>query len=52
MAIACLKDLLFSNFLAQFGFVLLCIGLVFTGFWAMLVGVYAFAQTYRLSQVK
>ena len=38
-----------AGFAAQFGILLLCIGVVFTAFWAMLVGAYAFAQTYRLS---
>lgn len=38
-----------AGFIAQFGIMLFCIGIVFTGFWAMLVGAYAFAQTYRLS---
>lgn len=34
------------------GLALLCVGLLFTQFWAMVVGAYAFAQTYRLSPVK
>lgn len=34
------------------GVALLCVGLLFTQFWAMVVGAYAFAQTYRLSDVK
>jgi uncharacterized protein DUF4013 len=38
-----------ASFLAQFGIVFLCIGIVFTGFWAAVVGAYAFAQAYRLS---
>src|SRR5262249_15065636 len=40
---------LVAGFIAQFGIILFCIGLVFTGFWAAVVGAYAFAQTYRLS---
>lgn len=34
------------------GLAALCIGILFTEFWAMVVGAYAFAQTYRLSTVK
>ena len=34
------------------GVILLCIGLLFTEFWAMVVGAYALGQTYRLSSVK
>lgn len=34
------------------GFLLLCIGLLFTNFWAMAVGAYAFAQVYRLAKTK
>lgn len=34
------------------GFAMLCIGVLFTEFWAMLVGAYAFAQVYRSSTVK
>jgi hypothetical protein len=30
----------------------LCIGILFTEFWAMVVGAYAFAQVYRFSTVK
>src|SRR5262249_1365197 len=41
-----------AGFLAQFGIVLLCIGVVFTGFWAACAGAYAFAQTYRLSRAR
>lgn len=43
---------LIAGFVAQFGLVLLCIGIVFTGFWAMIVGAYAFAQTYRLASTR
>ena len=37
---------------AGFGVLLLCVGIVFTAFWAMVTGAYAFAQTYRLSLSK
>jgi hypothetical protein len=40
---------LVAGFIAQFGIILLCIGVVFTGFWAACAGAYAFAMTYRLS---
>jgi hypothetical protein len=38
-----------AGFVAQFGIALLCIGIIFTGFWAMVVGAYGFAQAYRLA---
>jgi hypothetical protein len=38
---------LVARFIAGFGFFLLCIGLVFTGFWSFTISTYAFAQTYR-----
>ena len=41
-----------AGFLAQFGVILLCIGLLFTAFWAQLATTYAFAETYRHSPVK
>jgi hypothetical protein len=41
-----------AGFIAQMGILLLCIGVVFTGFWAVCIGAYAFAQTYRLSRVR
>lgn len=34
------------------GIILLCIGLLFTTFWSLAVGAYAFAQVYRTSSVK
>jgi hypothetical protein len=40
---------LIARFIAPFGFVLLCVGIVFTMFWSFLVAGYAFAQAYRLS---
>lgn len=41
-----------AGFLAQFGFILLCIGLLFTAFWAQLATTYAFGETYRYSRVR
>ena len=41
-----------ASFAAQLGFILLCIGVVFTAFWARTVAAYAFAQTYRLANVR
>lgn len=43
---------LIVRFIAPFGILLLCIGVVFAAFWSYVVGTYAFAQTYRLSRVK
>jgi hypothetical protein len=43
---------LVARFGAGFGFLLLCVGIFFTLFWAFCVAAYAFAQTYRLSTVK
>ncbi len=43
---------LVAGFLAQFGFILLCVGLLFTAFWAQLATTHAFGQTYRYSPVK
>jgi hypothetical protein len=34
------------------GMFLLCIGLIFTNFWAMAAGSYAFAQVYKLAKTK
>ena len=39
-----------ARFLAGFGIALLCIGLIFTGFWAFLITAHGFAQVYRLSK--
>ncbi|HEV8657368.1 MAG TPA: DUF4013 domain-containing protein [Thermoanaerobaculia bacterium] len=41
---------LVSRFAAGFGLILLCIGIIFTEFWAMTVAGYAFGEVYRLSQ--
>jgi Protein of unknown function (DUF4013) len=43
---------LIARFIAPFGLVLFCIGIIFTIFWSMVVAAYSFGQTYRLSQVK
>lgn len=41
---------LIANFMSQFGMILLCVGVVFTAFWSLLVTVYAFAETYALAK--
>jgi len=41
-----------ARFFAGFGFILLCVGIVFTEFWAIVVYSYAFGQVYRLSEQK
>jgi len=41
-----------ARFAAGLGFILLCVGILFTIFWAMLVAGYAFGQVYRLSKVR
>lgn len=38
-----------ARFLAGFGIILLCIGIIFTEFWSLVVSSYAFAQTWRLA---
>lgn len=43
---------LIAGFLAQFGFILLCIGLLFTAFWAQLATTHAFGETYRHSPIR
>ncbi|HVT05437.1 MAG TPA: DUF4013 domain-containing protein [Thermoanaerobaculia bacterium] len=43
---------LLANFIAQFGVILFCVGIIFTAFWGMCIGGYAFAETHRLSPVK
>lgn len=40
---------LVARFLAGFGIVLLCIGVIFTGFWSVLIMTHGFAQAYKLS---
>jgi hypothetical protein len=43
---------LIARTLAGFGVMLLCIGVIFTGFWAFLITSHAFAQVYRLATQK
>ena len=43
---------LIARFAAGLGVILLCIGIVFTMFWAFTVAAYAFSQTYRLATVR
>ena len=43
---------LVARFAAGLGILLLCVGIVFTIFWAFTVAGYAFAQTYRLATVR
>jgi len=38
-----------GRFLAQFGVLLLCVGVFFTAFWAFLISAHAFGQVYRLA---
>ncbi len=38
-----------ARFAAGFGVILLCIGIIFTEFWAIVVYSYAFAQVYKLA---
>lgn len=40
---------LVARFLGGFGIMLLCVGVIFTGFWAMLVQTHGFAQVYRIA---
>jgi hypothetical protein len=40
---------LIARFIGGFGIMLLCIGVVFTGFWSFLITTHAFAQVYRLA---
>jgi hypothetical protein len=44
--------MLVARFIVPFGAILLCIGIIFTAFWAMVVMTYGFAQAYRLSPTK
>lgn len=41
-----------ARFLAGFGIILLCIGVIFTGFWSMVITSYAFAEVYRRAKVR
>jgi hypothetical protein len=38
--------------IVPFGMILLCVGIFFTGFWALVVAGYAFGQTWRLASVR
>jgi hypothetical protein len=38
--------------IVPFGFILLCVGVVFTSFWSLVVAGYAFAQAWRLAPVR
>lgn len=40
---------LIARFIGGFGVILLCIGVVFTGFWSFLIMAHGFAQAYRLA---
>jgi Protein of unknown function (DUF4013) len=40
-----------AQHLGGFGVALLCIGVIFTGFWSFLITAHAFAQVYRLGKV-
>jgi hypothetical protein len=40
---------LIARMLGGFGIVLLCVGVIFTAFWAFLITGHAFAQVYRLA---
>jgi hypothetical protein len=39
-----------ANFISQFGIILLCIGVIFTGFWSIVVTIYAFASAYAMAK--
>jgi len=41
-----------ARFAASLGFLLLCVGILFTMFWAYMVAGYAFSQVYRLSKTR
>jgi hypothetical protein len=41
-----------AQHLGGFGVALLCIGVIFTGFWSFLITAHAFAQVYRLNEGK
>jgi hypothetical protein len=43
---------LVARFAAGFGVILLCVGVLFTIFWALCVAAYAFGQVYRMATVK
>lgn len=41
-----------ARFVGGLGFILLCIGVIFTEFWALLITTHAFAHVYRRSQMR
>lgn len=41
-----------ARFIGDAGTGLLCIGVIFTGFWSLLINAHAFAQVYRIGSVK
>jgi hypothetical protein len=41
-----------ARFLGGFGVALFCIGVIFTGFWSLLITAHGFAQAYRLSTIR
>jgi hypothetical protein len=43
---------LIARFIGGFGIALLCIGVIFTGFWSFLITTHAFAQVYRLAPTR
>lgn len=43
---------LVANMASQLGVLLLCVGIIFTAFWSMVVAAYAFGQTWRLAKVR
>jgi hypothetical protein len=44
--------MIIARFIAGAGTGLLCIGVIFTGFWSLLISAHAFAQVYRLSPIR
>ncbi len=38
--------------IVPFGFILLCVGIFFTGFWSLVVAIYAFAEVWRLAPAR
>jgi hypothetical protein len=44
--------MIIARFIAGAGTGLLCIGVIFTGFWSLLINAHAFAQVYRLSSTR
>ncbi|MFP5246475.1 MAG: DUF4013 domain-containing protein [Thermoanaerobaculia bacterium] len=43
---------LIARFIGGFGIALLCIGVIFTGFWSFLITAHGFAQVYKLAMEK